>query len=62
MYEVVEGEYHLTYEPKKKLPVEEFMKLQGRFKHCFKSGNEYTIEEAQKYVDKKWEALLAKCK
>lgn len=62
LYEVIEGEYHLTYEPKKKLPVEEFMKLQGRFRHCFKPGNEWTIECAQKYVDEKWEALLAKCK
>ena len=61
LYEVEEGEYHLTYKPKNKLPVEEFMKLQGRFKHCFAPGNEWTIEEAQKYVDKKWEELLEKC-
>ena len=62
VYEVVDGEYRLTYEPKKKLPVEEFMKLQGRFAHCFKKGNEWTIEAAQQYVDKKWEDLLSKCK
>jgi len=62
LYEVVEGEYRLNYEPKKKLPVEEFMKLQNRFKHCFKPGNEWTIEAAQEYVDKKWETLLEKCK
>ena len=62
MFEVVEGEYHLTYEPKKKLPVTEFMKVQGRFKHCFQKGNEWILEEAQAWVDKKWEALLAKCK
>ena len=61
LYEVENGEYHLTYMPKKKLPVEEFMKLQGRFRHCFKPGNEWTIEAAQNYVDEKWEALLAKC-
>ena len=40
--------------------VEECMKLQGRFRHCFKPGNEWTIEEAQKYVDSKWEELLSK--
>ena len=62
MFEVVEGEYHLTYEPKKKLPVTEFMKVQGRFKHCFQKGNEWILEEAQAWVDKKWDALLAKCK
>ena len=61
LYEVEEGEYHLTYKPKNKLPVEEFMQLQGRFKHCFQPGNEWTIEEAQKYVDRKWEELLERC-
>ena len=61
LYEVVEGEWHLTYMPSKKLPVEEFMVKQGRFKHCFKPGNEWMIEEAQKYVDDQWEKLLAKC-
>ena len=62
MFEVIEGEYHLTYEPKQKLPVADFMKVQGRFKHCFEKGNEWILEEAQAWVDKKWEKLLAKCK
>lgn len=62
LFEVENGVWRLTYEPKQKLPVEEFMRLQGRFKHCFKPGNEWTIEEAQKYVDQKWEELLQKCK
>ena len=61
LYEVVEGEWHLTYMPKKKLPIEEYMSKQGRFKHCFKPGNEWTIEAAQQYVDEKWEKLLARC-
>ena len=51
MYEIVEGEYHLTYEPRKKLPVERFLEKQGRFKHMFQPGNEWMIEDAQKYVD-----------
>lgn len=61
MYEVENGEYRLSYQPKKKLPVEDFMSLQGRFKHCFAKGNEWTIVEAQKYVDEKWEQLLELC-
>ena len=61
LYEIDHGQWRLTYEPKHKLPVEEFMRIQGRFRHCFQPGNEWTIEEAQKYVDEKWEALLAKC-
>ena len=62
MYEIVEGEWHLTYEPKKPLPVEEFLKRQGRFAHMFKKGNEWMIDETQEYVDQQWKKLLSKCK
>ncbi len=62
LYEVVEGEYRLTYEPKEKLPVEEYLSKQGRFKHMFAKGNEWMIEEIQKNVDKKWNALIKKVK
>lgn len=62
LYEVDHGEYHLSYEPKNKLPIEDFLKPQGRFKHVFAKGNEWMIEEMQKNVDRKWEKLLARCK
>lgn len=62
MFEVVEGEWKLTYEPKKKLPIEEFLKTQGRFKHLFKKGNEWAIELYQKEVDRRWEEILGRCK
>ena len=62
LFEVVEGEYHLSYEPKKKLPIEDFLRPQGRFKHLFKKGNEHLLEEFQKEVDRRWESLLKKCK
>lgn len=62
MYEIDHGVWKLTYELKKKLPVEEFLKKQGRFKHMFAKGNEWMIEETQKYVDLKWEKLLSRCK
>ena len=57
LYEVENGKYKITYKPAKKLPVEDFLKLQKRFKHLFKPGNEWMIEEIQKEVDKKWEYL-----
>lgn len=60
MYEVVDGVYHITYKPAKKLPVEEFLKPQKRFKHMFKPGNEWMIEKFQEEVDKRWNELLAK--
>ena len=62
LFEVENGVWKLNYEPKKKLTVEEYLKKQGRFNHLFKKGNEWMIEEAQKYVDSKWESLLVKCK
>ena len=57
----VEGKYILSYKPKNKLPVEEYLKMQGRFAHMFKPGNEWMIEEVQKEVDKNWEELLKLC-
>ncbi|QOX64038.1 pyruvate ferredoxin oxidoreductase [Anoxybacterium hadale] len=62
LFEVESGVWKLNYEPKKKLPVEDYLKKQGRFKHMFKAGNEWMIEEAQQFVDEKWESLLARCK
>ena len=61
LYEVIEGKYVLNYMPKNKLPVEEYLKLQGRFAHMFKPGNEWMIEQVQKEVDKSWEELLTLC-
>ena len=48
----------LTTNQKNKLPVSEFLKPQKRFKHLFKEGNEWMIEELQKEVDERWERLL----
>ena len=45
LYEVVNGKYKITYKPAKKLPIEEFLKPQKRFRHMFKPGNEWMIED-----------------
>ena len=58
LYEIVDGVYHITYKPAKKLPVEEFLKPQKRFKHMFLPGNEWMIEEFQRIVDMRWQELL----
>ena len=58
LYEVENGVYKVNYKPAKKLPIEEFLKPQRRFKHLFKPGNEWMIEEFQKEVDERWEMLL----
>lgn len=61
MFEVEHGKWRLTYEPKKKLPIEDFLREQGRFKHLFKPGNEDLIVQFQEEVDKRWEELQYKC-
>lgn len=61
LFEVINGEWKLSYKPKNKLPITEFIKDQGRFAHLFKPGNEHLIEELQREVDKKWETLLKRC-
>lgn len=58
LYEVIDGKYIINYKPKNKLPIEEFLKSQKRFKHLFKEGNEWMIEDFQKEVDTRWEELL----
>ena len=61
LYEVIDGEYKLSYRPKEKQPIENFLKPQGRFKHLFKKGNEDLLAEIQADVDKRWEELLKLC-
>ncbi len=58
IYEFENGAYKITYEPKEKKPVEEFMKPQGRFSHLFKGEEgKAIIAEVQRHVDAQW-ALL----
>ena len=61
LFEVINGEWKLNYRPKKKLPIEEFLKKQGRFKHLFKPENRHIIDRIQANVDLRWERLLKRC-
>ncbi len=60
LYEVDEGEYNITYEPREKLPVEEWLEPQKRFASLFKEGNSKVIDEIQEDIDKDWEKLQKK--
>ena len=57
LFEVDHGKWTLSYEPKKKLPIEDFLRSQGRFKHLFKPGNEDLIQQFHDEVDRRWEDL-----
>lgn len=61
LFEVDHGKWILNYEPKKKLPVEDFLRPQGRFKHLFKKGNEDLLVQFQEEVDRRWEELQFRC-
>ena len=59
LYEAVDGKITVTYKPRNKKPVTEFLKAQGRFRHLFRPENEHILEEIQAEVDRQWEELLA---
>ena len=61
LFEVIDGEWVLNYEPKKKLHVSEYLEKQGRFDHLFKPGNEHLIEQIQDDIDARWEELKYRC-
>ena len=47
--------------PERKKPVEEYLKVQGRFRHLFRpERREDLIERIQRWVDRRWEMLLEK--
>jgi pyruvate/2-oxoacid:ferredoxin oxidoreductase beta subunit len=55
LYEVENGEiWRLNYEPKKFTPVEEYLKLQGRFSHLAPEDTKFI----QKNVEEEWVKLL----
>lgn len=63
LYEVENGKYKLNYKPLKKKPIEEFLKLQGRFKHLFKDKKRTDVlKRIQKHIDSEWKKILEKCK
>ena len=62
LYEYENGEYKLSYKPKEKIPVEEFYKTQGRFKHLFKrEDKEKIFADIQGVIDKEWEKIKSLC-
>lgn len=61
LFEVEYGEWKLTYKPRKKLPVEEWLQTEGRFRHLFQPEYRHVIDEIQEEVDHRWERLLWLC-
>ncbi len=62
LYEVVDGEWKLTYNPNPKRPIKDWLESQGRFKHLMTPENAPVIAEMQTWVDREWQRLLERCK
>ena len=58
LYEIVNGKLKISYKPKSTVPVFEWLKRQGRFKHLGKEEYAHIVEEIQRDVDEDWENLL----
>jgi len=58
LYEVENNKYVINYKDENRLPIIEFLKLQGRFKHLLKEENKKIIEKIQEHIDKEWNELL----
>lgn len=54
LIEIEEGRIKLNVKPRKLLPVEEYLKLQGRFRHL----SDEQIKEVQRWVNESWESWL----
>lgn len=60
LYEVENGVYKLSYKPKEKKSLSEWIVPQGRFRHLKDPKNKHIADELQAEVDKRWEELLKK--
>jgi pyruvate ferredoxin oxidoreductase beta subunit len=60
LYEVEKGKYKLSVNPHAE-PVEEFLKMQGRFSHLFRPEYASELEVLKKQIDQRWAALQELC-
>ncbi len=58
VYEYENGVYTINFKVPRPKPVEEYLKLQGRFKHLFQEKNKWVIEKIKKNVEANWQRLV----
>lgn len=58
LYEIIDGNYKINYKPKEMLKIEEWLFLQGRFRHLKAPKWKDVIDHFQQEVDQNWEWLL----
>ena len=60
LYEVEDQNYKVNYEPRKKLPVTDWLFTQGRFRHLKDAKWSHLVEDFQTRVDEQWDWLLGR--
>ncbi len=58
LYEVDDGRWKINRKPKEVVPVIEWFKLQGRFRHLFEEDPDGILDWHQEQVERNWNALL----
>lgn len=59
LFEVENGVWKLSYKPKQKRPISDWLEAQGRFKHIAKNTD--VVNELQAEIDARWAELLKLC-
>jgi pyruvate ferredoxin oxidoreductase beta subunit len=58
LYEVDHGRWKVNYIPKEAVPIADWLRLQGRFKHLAANDKDGVVAWHQQQVDRAWVALL----
>jgi pyruvate ferredoxin oxidoreductase beta subunit len=61
LYEVVDGDYRLTYTPAQPVPVADWLALQARFAHLLRPENAAVVADIQAQVEREWDELVGRC-
>jgi pyruvate ferredoxin oxidoreductase beta subunit len=62
VYELSAPSLAIAKRPESKKPVEEYLQMQGRFRHLFRpERREDLLRALQEGIDKRWDTLLKKC-
>ncbi|RLE88703.1 MAG: pyruvate ferredoxin oxidoreductase [Thermoprotei archaeon] len=58
LYEYEDGRYRITVMVKKPRPIEDYIKLQGRFRHLLQPENKWVLDQLRRDVEEFWERLV----
>jgi pyruvate ferredoxin oxidoreductase beta subunit len=61
LFEVVDGRHRLTYTPPERVPIEEWLRPQRRFRHLLAADRHEEVESIQRHVDHDWDLLVSRC-